>query len=249
MLALFVAIAYATAAALRAHRVEGSAERAVSVIVLFGVLQLEPGLYNSEALVFSLLVIGCAVAGARPGAFDADRSGLDLEPPHRARTATAVLAAALVLGLGGQLLAAPSLAIEEQWQRLRWRMTIDMQPPQPDGQWTGSQATFSVDTPAPAVRLLWHVGDRAAGEYQAEVTFYVDGVLVERSRATAGRVRESVLPLPAAAGVKRLSVRVTPPFAPAEALGGGDRRQLGVFLHSVTPLEGPQSLRPGAPGL
>ncbi len=244
MFALLVAVAYAAAVALRAHRVEGSPERAVSVLVLAGVLQLGPGLYNSEALVFWFLVIGLAVAGARVTLGHAAGAGLEIEPFVGGRATAAVLAGVFLLGLGGQLLAAPSLAIEEQWRHLRWRMVIGMQPPQPDGQWTSSEATFSVDTPARAVRLLWHVGDHAASGYRAEVAFYVDGVLVERSLASAGRVRESVLPLPPALGVKRISVRVTPPFVPAELLGGGDRRQLGVFLHSVTPIEGDQPVKP-----
>jgi hypothetical protein len=92
-----------------------------------------------------------------------------------------------------------------------------------------------VNTSAPRVTIRWHAGDEEASSYQADVSFYVDGVLVERSSASAGRIRESVLPLPPVAGFKRISVRVSPPFVPATVLGGDDRRTLGVFIHSISP--------------
>ena len=51
------------------------------------------------------------------------------------------------------------------------------------GRWTAAEATLSVDTPARAVVLRWHAGDAAASRYRADVSFYVDGQLVERSPA------------------------------------------------------------------
>jgi len=54
---------------------------------------------------------------------------------------------------------------------------------------------------------------------------------VERSTVGSGPVRESTLPLPPVAGLKRISVRVEPPFLPGEALGRDDPRRLGIFIH------------------
>ena len=107
--------------------------------------------------------------------------------------------------------------------------------PKEGGRWTRPEATFVVDTTAPTAIVRWHAGDQAVRDYTAEVSFYVDGALVERSPAVSGRVRESVLPLPAVPGFKRISVRVSPPFVPAETSGGDDWRRLGIFIHSVTP--------------
>lgn len=212
-----------------------SRDLGVGVLVLAAVLQLGPTFYNSEALVLCWLILGLAAGGALSGERSGERAPAGLAPQVGTRASAGILAGALVLGLGGQLFSRPALAVDRQWQQLRWRLNIGMLPPQPDGQWTGSEATFSTDTAARALRLRWHAGDRAARSYSAQVAFYVDGVLAERTLAMPGRVRESVLPLPAAEGFKRISVEVSPPFVPAAALGGPDRRELGIFLHSVVP--------------
>ena len=174
------------------------------------------------------------------------------EPPARpwtlGRGATAgLVAGVLVIGVGGHLLSRPSLAVDSQWKRLRWRLNIGMHPPEPGGQWSQPEATFVADSNAPALIVRWHVGDEAARDYRAEVSFYVDGALVEKSLAVSGRIRESALPLPAAQGFKRISVRVSPPYVPAEAFGAADRRRLGIFIHSVTPVEATPSPPPARP--
>jgi hypothetical protein len=92
-----------------------------------------------------------------------------------------------------------------------------------------------VDAQAPALVVRWHTGDPSAPEYRPEVVFYVDGIARERSIALPGAIRESRLPLPPVTGFKRISVRVVPPFVPAARLGGSDRRELGIFIHSLTP--------------
>jgi hypothetical protein len=207
----------------------GSSLLLVSLLALAGALQFGPSFYNSEALVFSWLIVGLAAASGAPGRTPAERVV--------GRTATVVaLGALLALAVTGHLLSRPALAVERQWSELRWRLNIGMQPEQADGRWTAAAATFSIDTPAPVVALRWHVGDPSVPGYVAEVSFYVDGVLVERSLARPGVIRESRLPLPSASGFKRISVRVTPPFVPAHATGRSDDRRLGVFLHSVKPV-------------
>jgi hypothetical protein len=234
LLALGLVFACAVASALRhRERRRRSLELAVSVVALAGALQFGPTFYNSEALVFCWLIIARAAA---PTAAD-ETTGT---PPASGagpstRGATVLLAACLVLGLAGQLRARPSLDVDTQWKRLRWRLTIGMEPLQPGGQWTAEEATFSVKD-ARAVGLRWHAGDAAAPGYRAAVAFYVDGTLVARTPAWPGRIRETVLALPAGPGFKRISVRVSPPFVPAEYLGGDDRRRLGLFLHAVIPV-------------
>ncbi len=224
LLALAVVFVSAVAAALRSS--DGDArDRAISVLALAGAFQLGPGLLNSEAVVFQWMVVGLA-ARALP---------LPAAPATVGRRASAaLLAGAAALGLVGHLLSWPALAVDSQWQRLRWRLTMAMQPKQEDGQWSGPEATFVVDLETPAAVVRWHVGDRAVPDYHAEVSFFVDGRLVQRSLASSGQIRESVLPLPSVPGFKRISMRVFPPFVPATALGGADRRQLGVFVHSVS---------------
>jgi hypothetical protein len=207
----------------------GSAALAVSLLVLAGGLQLGPALLNSEAVVFLWLVVGLAVK-ARPVA---EQEGGRL-PVGRAATGV-VLLGALVLGLVGQLLARPGLAVESQWRQLRWRLNVGMYPQEPGGQWTSPEATFAVGGDAPSVTIRWHAGDEKAPGYRADVSFYVDGTLVERSLADGGRIRQSVLRLPAVAGFKRVSVRVSPPFVPSTALGSDDRRTLGIFIHLISP--------------
>ena len=210
----------------------GSGEWLVSLLVLAGALQLGPALYNSEALVFGWLVVGLAARAAMvPGPAGEPASAPRGVGP---RATTAFLAVVVVVGLAGQALSLPSLAVDHQWHRLRWRLGMGMLPQEGDGRWSRPQATFSIDTTAPAVSIQWHAGDPAYPGYRADVAFYVDGVLVERSVAASGRRRESVLPLPAVAGFKRISVRVEPPFVPAE-VGGTDERRLGIFVHAVTP--------------
>jgi hypothetical protein len=92
-----------------------------------------------------------------------------------------------------------------------------------------------VETPSLA-HDRWHAPpEDGGGRWNAPAaTFYVDGTLVERSVALPGQVRDTWLPLPAVSGFKRISVLVSPPFVPAEGSIGGDQRQLGVFIHSVT---------------
>ncbi len=226
--ALLAVFALAAARAFTGRLPGPSRELGVGVLALAAALQLGPGLYNSEAVVFDWLLVGLAASSRDP-----DAGGPRLGP----RASAALLAGVLAIAFAGQLVSRPALAIERQWQQLRWRLNMGMQPPQSDGRWTGAEATFSTDASARALRVRWHAGDQAARSYSAEVSFYVDGVLAERSLALPGRIRESVLPLPAARGFKRISVRVSPPFVPADALGGVDRRSLGIFLHAVVPVE------------
>lgn len=245
MIALVIAFVSAAAVPLSRRPREGSADLAISLLALAGALQLGPEFYNSEALVFFWLIIGLA---ARPGG----GPGADANPrPHPRtigfRATAAMVVGAVVIGIAGHLLSLRSLAVDHQWKRLRWRLAIGMHPPEPGGQWSGPEATFVVDTAAREVIVRWHAGDRAARDYRAEVTFYVDGSLVERSLALPGRIRESVLPLPEVAGYNRISVRVSPPFVPAATPGGSDRRRLGVFIHSVTPAEGEHRGDPARP--
>lgn len=219
------------------RRREGVADRAVSLLALAAALQLGPAFYNSEALVFLWLIIGLAARGGS----SAEES---VEPPShpwrvRSGATAALLAAAALLGVVGQLLACPSLALEHQWAQLRWRLGMGMLRAEPPGRWSRPEATFSLDANAPAVIVRWHVGDEASPDYGARVSFYVDGTLVEESLARSGAIRETVLPLPAVPGFKRISVRVVPPFVPAAHSGSEDRRRLGVFVHSVTPVARP----------
>ena len=232
MLALFGVFALA-AAGLWRHRRPGWPDLAVSLAALFGALQLGPSLYNSEALVFMWMVVGLAARGG----LVPDEGGREPVRGRRigSRTTAALLAAAVAVGVLGQLRARGSLSVESQWTRLRWHLGMGLLPQEDGGRWTRPEATFVVDTDAPTVRIRWHAGDEKSPAYRAEVAFYVDGRLVERSPAVSGRIRESVLPLTAAPGRKRISVRVVPPFVPAGAADGSDRRRLGVFIHSVTP--------------
>jgi hypothetical protein len=227
---LVVVFVGAGAAALARGRREGSADMTVSLLAVAAALQLGPAFHNSEAAVFLWLVVGGA-AGAWSGSIQ------ETPPSLGSRATAAVLGGGILLGLVGQLHARPLLALDRQWQHLRWRMTIGMLPPEPGGQWSSPEATFAVDNPAPALVLRWHAGDQAASAYRAEVTFYVDGVQVEKTLALAGQERVSRLPLPAVAGFKRISVRVSPPFVPAEILGGDDRRRLGIYIRAVSPAE------------
>lgn len=234
MLALLVVLVHAAAAPLRSRGQSGDA--VVGVLALAGALQLGPAFYNSEALAFLWLVVGLAARGG------SGPEG-DVEAPASPRTAGSrvsgsLLAGALLLGVGGHLISFPSLAVEHQWERLRWRLGMGMLPVEAGGRWSRPEATFSVDTNASAVSVRWHAGDEASPDYRARVAFYVDGVLAEESLARSGAIRETLLPLPATAGFKRVSVRVSPPFIPALASGGEDRRSLGIFVHSVTPVAG-----------
>ena len=251
MIVLVLVFAWAAAAPWRAPA-PGAGEPAltasdltVSLVALAAALQLGPAFHNSEALVFLWLIVGLAARGRGP---ESGAPG-EVEQPAAAASpsiATAVVAAALVLGVAGHLWSAPALAVEHQWRQLRWRIGIGMLEQQPDGRWSRPEATLSVDTAAPALAVRWHAGDAAAPDYRAQVSFYVDGELVERSPARSGVVRESVLPLPLVAGYKRISVRVDPPFVPASA-GGHDERRLGVFIHSVSPLKNGAARNPAEP--
>jgi len=229
----------------------------VSTLVLLAALQLGPGLYNSEALLFEWLLVGGAVAAAaaasgraaerREALASTGGSGTDPDapaPPASASTGgrrfgsgVTWLALGAVLGLAflGQLRARGPLSVEQQWRQLRWRLNIGLHPPQEGGQWTAAEATLSTDAATPAVLLRWHAGDRAAPGYEANVSFFVDGAHVATTSVRSGVVRETRLPLPVAKGFKRISVRVEPPFVPARELGGDDDRRLGIFVHSITP--------------
>jgi hypothetical protein len=230
--ALVVAVVAVAVTALRRGR-EASL-LTISVLGLAAALQLGPDLYNSEALVFFWLILGLAATrGAAPAEVRRSLPGAAGTNP-----AAAVLAATLVLAVAGHLLSLRSLSVESQWKRLRWRMTAGMHPAEDGGgRWSAPAATFSVDATSAGVIVRWHAGDPAAGAYRASVSFYVDGALVERTIALPGQVRDTWLPLPAVAGFKRISVLVSPPFVPAEASSGSDRRQLGVFIHSVKPAD------------
>jgi len=233
-------VAFAAVAVTARRRGREASHLAVSVVVLAAALQLGPDLYNSEALVFFWLILGLA---ARRSATPAEMQGSAPRAvgPH---AAAAVLGATAIVAIAGNLLSLPSLSVENQWKRLRWRMTAGMHPPEGGGgRWSAPAATFSVDDTSPGVLVRWHAGDLAARAYRARVSFYVDGTLVERSIALPGQVRDTWLPLEPVAGFKRISVLVSPPFVPAEASIGSDRRQLGVFIHSVEPAAG----RPGSP--
>ncbi len=72
-----------------------------------------------------------------------------------------MVAGAVVLGISGQLLALPSLAIDRQWKRLRWPMNIGMKAWDEGGRWTAPEATFTVRTPARELMVRWHAGDQA----------------------------------------------------------------------------------------
>jgi hypothetical protein len=213
----------------------GSADLAVSLLALAAALQVGPSFGNSEALVFFWLIIGLAAsAGSRSAAVPGSAVPQRIVGPGGT---TALVASAVVLGVSGQLLSLPKLDIESQWKRLRWPMNIGMKAREEGGRWTAPEATFTVDTAARELRVRWHTGDPTAGGYTAVVSFYVDGELVEKSVARAGHIRESVLPLPPVPGLKRVSVRVSPPFIPGER-GKNDDRRLGIFIHSVEPESG-----------
>jgi len=225
-------VAFAAVAVTARRRGREASHLVISVVVLAAALQLGPDLYNSEALVFFWLILGLA---ARRSATPAEVQGSApwAVGPH---AAAAVLGATAIVAIAGHLLSLSSLSVENQWKRLRWRMSAGMHPPEDGGgRWSAPAATFSVDDTSPGVLVRWHAGDEAAGDYRARVSFYVDGSLVEQSVALPGRIRETWLPLPAVSGFKRISVQVSPPFVPAEASSGGDPRQLGVFIHSVEP--------------
>jgi hypothetical protein len=238
MIALGIVFAFAAARAIsRWARDGGSGDLAISLLVLALALQLGPAFYNSEALVFFWLLIGLAArTERRAGSWTLGRGAT-----------AALVAGVLAVGVGGHLLSRPSLAVDSQWKRLRWRLNIGMHPPEAGGQWTQPEATFVVDSNAPTLVVRWHVGDEAARDYRAEVCFYVDGALVEKSFAASGRIRESALPLPAAQGFKRISVRVSPPYVPAGAFGTTDQRRLGVFVHSLTPVQAAPAPPPAHP--
>lgn len=214
-----------------AHRgLAGRPPRAplIGLLVLLLALQFGPSLHNSEALVFVWMIVGlCA------------RSGVEAAEPPNPRRIGAVgtsvsLVALLVLGLVGQAAGRRRLDMETQWQHLRWRLGMGMLPAQPEGRWTRPEATFSIDTSAKAVSIVWHAGDASAPDYLADVAFFVDGELRERSPSRSGVLRETLLQLPAAPGYKRISIRVCPPFEP-EAFGVADERRLGIFIHAVKP--------------
>lgn len=218
MLALVLAFLSALLIALRERRYD----LAVSVLAIAAALQFGPELYNSEGVVFFWLVVGLAAQrAARP------------EEARRTRVTTLVLIAVALVGIGGQLMALRSLSVESQWKRLRWHMSVGLYPSQPAGRWTAPQASFVVKTEEPQWVVRWHVGDRSAPDYRADVRFYVDGTLVERALASPGVVRESHLPLPAVKGLKRISVRVTPPFVKGHP---PDEQTFGIFIHSAGAL-------------
>jgi hypothetical protein len=230
LLALVVAFAAVAVTVLRRGR--KALAFAIGLVLLAAALQLGPDLYNSEALVFCWLILGLAARRS-----PSSPAGQGSAPRAVGTVATtAALAGVTLVAITGHLVSMSSLSVEHQWDRLRWRMTAGMYEQEDGGgQWTGPAATFSVDAASPGILLRWHAGDRAATAYRARVSFYVDGALAEQSLALPGQVRETRLPLPPVTGFKRISVLVSPPFVPADALGGDDRRQLGIFIHSVRP--------------
>jgi hypothetical protein len=213
---------------------------AVSLLALTCALQLGPTFYNSESLVFSWMVVGFAGRGGLVSEKTGDGARVRT---FGGKTSASLLVATVAFGLVGHLLSYRSLAVDRQWRRLRWHVGMGMLPPEPGGRWTRPQATFTVNTDAPTVLVRWHAGDESAPTYRAEVRFYVDGVLVERSPGRAGEIRESRLPLPPVSGRKRISVLVRPPFVPADMSEAEDRRHLGIFIHSVKP-ENPSACQP-----
>jgi O-antigen ligase len=224
LMALATVFVFAGASAWSRRKEPRSANLAISLLALVVALQLGPSFYTSEALVFFWLIVGLS-ASATPG-----------RPPDRLKGAPLratpwLLACAGVLGIGGQLLALPTLGVEAQWQRLRWPITLGMHRPEEGGRWTRPQATFMADPPGRELELRWHVGDVSAPEYRARVSFFVDGQLVEESVVGSGPVRQSTLPLPAKTRPVRVSVRVEPPFIPGPGRGGPDPRRLGIFIH------------------
>jgi hypothetical protein len=230
MVGLLVVLVFATVRAIPRKGCPGRLDLAISLLAMGAALQVGPAFHNSEALFFFWLVIGLAASAGSPAGTASEPCTPGRTVGPRATTAVVVLAALVVLG--GQCLALPSLAIDHQWKRLRWPMNIGMEAREEGGRWTAPEATFTVRTSARELILRWHTGDPVQPGYRAVVSFFVDGELVEKSVASSGRIRESVLPLPQVQGLKRVSVRVSPPFIPANANGGEDRRRLGIFLHS-----------------
>jgi O-antigen ligase len=219
LVALLAVFAVAFGRAVRSRR-QPSLDLAMSVVTLGVALQFGPSFYNSEALVFLWMVLGLA----------SRTNELATQEVSGRRTGVA-LALTAAVAIAGQVLALPSLSIERQWRQLRWRMAMGMYHVEPGGQWSRPEATFPTDAATRAVKVLWHAGDSSDPNYRAEVSFFVDGVPQERTVAAGGLLRESTLALPAVPGWKRISVRVTPPYAPH-----GDPRLLGIFIHSVSPL-------------
>lgn len=225
LIGLVVVFAYAGARTVSGRKDGHHTDLALSLLALAVALQLAPSLYTSEALVFFWLIIGLtAVRAPRAAA----------RGPGGARpwVAAVLIAGGALLGVGGQLMARPSLAVESQWSRLRWPMNLGLFRPEEGGRWTRPQATFMMDAPGQELRLRWHAGDLATPDYRTQVVFYVDGDLVERSLAGSGLVRESVWKLSEAIGPRRVSVRVEPPLLPSESPEGRDRRRLGIFLYA-----------------
>jgi len=230
LIAFGAVFGFAGASAWSRRREARSANLAISLLALVVALQLGPSFYTSEALVFLWLIVGLS-ASAAPGRSPDRGKGAALRPTPW------LLVCAGALGIGGQLLALPTLAVEAQWTRLRWPITLGMHRPEEGGRWTRPQATFMADPPGPELELRWHAGDISAPEYRARVSFFVDGHLVEESVVGSGPVRQSTLPLPAKARPVRISVRVEPPFIPGPGPGGPDPRRLGIFIHEATTTE------------
>src|SRR5262249_6136544 len=116
MIALVLVFVSAAVASWR-HPAPGQTDRLVGLLGLAAELQFGPGFQTSEALVFFWLVVGLAAPPLAP-ASAARIVG---------RRATLwLLTGAVAVGLLGQLWSRKALAVESQWQRLRWRLNIGM---------------------------------------------------------------------------------------------------------------------------
>lgn len=226
---LFLAVfLLAFIAALRQWRLPHGLAALIALLALVMTMQFGPELYNAEALVLLWLVVGMAVRGgdlsAAP-AFEGQSSG------RRGTELTSlVIVVVMVLAIAGQFMTVGSLSVEQQWRQLRWHLDVGFYPDEPAGRWSRPEATFVTDSTDKQIVLHWHAGDPSVPEYIATVSFFVEGQLVETSRAASGQGRTSTLPLPETPGFKRISVKVSIPFVPDEALGNGDRRKLGIFV-------------------
>ena len=159
LIALIVAFACVGVSAFSRRGDPRLLDLAVSFVGLTVALQAAPSFYTSEALVFSWLVVGGAASGSLT-----PRERAAEEVP-RAGTA-ALLAGAVALGIVGQILARPALALDSQWRRLRWPMNLGLLRREEGGRWTRPETTFTVNAAGPQLRLRWHVGDVAAPDYQ-----------------------------------------------------------------------------------
>ena len=173
-----------------------------------GGVRVEPGLLNSEAVVFFWMVVGLAARMAEPAPSTITSSPLaDLRPTQRRappRRRAALGLAGLALSRGGW----PSRASGNSFgaphaSGCRRRRAVDVS----GGDVRGRRGLLRRG------RAL--ARGRSGGEgLPGGSRLYVVGALVQRALGALGQVRESVLPLPAVVAFKWISVRVSPPFVP-----------------------------------